>query len=388
MPFVARLLSCFLVPVQFWKKLRGTRPREPSIGKGSKALPEGPAASYGKTISGPTPGPRTHSAGAIGIVDEGIGSSASARPGPGTQLAPGNNPSTEARHAWHTSDSERPEVDTGTDSESISSEPDPILTAQMAPVAGTDQSMAPQHAPAAYHPHLDSRPTFADLLSRYYLAPLVVYYLDFGDTLSLQKVLPSLSTTYTQHILHDILPETTLMINTKRGGEGPENIRETLKPVIKRIARHDRVLPSDDRIVYEPEQYTNNCGGFRLGEFVPTSMAVRLPGENPVVWALSDDTPKSRGYRNFRKKPSDHEDSRIVRRRYCIFDDLYSERPGEGQPVQFPVKIFYKRSEGDNGSLRLHAVSIPLACLVERLTAEMTKIKRNRKPSKVPLGWS
>jgi hypothetical protein len=211
--------------------------------------------------------------------------------------------------------------------------------------------------------HTRRKPTLRDLFETYHLGPQIVPYLDFEATIHLQEIFPHLYSLCRQHILHDILPETHIIIHTRVGELEGEN-SDVLFPVIKRIPRHDRVrVFPQGCIVYE----TETCGGLMAGHFVPVSVSFSLQGQG-YRWRLISDSrslgtnPNNWHFRN-------HDTGFLWKESYAFSG--CSSKYSDPQTERFPVTIFYRRSARDSrGIYRLHAFSIPVAYLVDRLSAE------------------
>lgn len=347
--------------------------------EGNRNTPEGIPVQRGVKSTSPSPEGEADQAGLIGVTEEGVASSLPARFSPEGQprpdeLFPTENSESQDQPA-EIAKSKASDDSSGTDTESNAGEPDPIVAAEMGPEKLPSQPTASSQAPSAerYRTQSSEQPTFIDLLGRYDLARAIVSHLDFYSTVSFSDAFPEIKSVCDDHILHDIIPETEVKFYTQRTGELKE--RDELFPVIKRIKRERRVLPTGKLIVYEPKEYRKRCGGLRLGEFVPASIDFLLPGSRTELhWVLKADQPDSpssyRFSRNARDMRAGGERSRTLRTLYYTFDDLLSISGPGHEPEQFPIKVWYKKSDEEIGSHRFHALSIPYDSLVDRLIAD------------------
>jgi len=135
-----------------------------------------------------------------------------------------------------------------------------------------------------------------------------------------------------------------------------------LYPVMARIPPEKRVFP-DNRIVYESKHYSRTCGGFRAGDFA-TCLGFYLPGHGQnFTWGLEQESPK---FDTLRRSGLSRRRVRSGLSPRYRFADWISQPLKDGP---FPITVFYKLLE-ELGSYRLHALSIPIDFLINRLSSE------------------
>lgn len=230
--------------------------------------------------------------------------------------------------------------------------------------------------------------SLVDFISCLPLEHRLEQYLQIKDIINLGRISPELEIVVLKDFLQDyIISNSYITLRTKhvRAGSRP---RESLPlyPVIRRRDKLDRVLP-DGRVVYEPD-YNNFRPSYRPGKYAPDEIEFHLPIElhrpsrsrsTPYRWPLGENQvgrpyqTHDTVYREERNAPSSN--MSVVQ---GVFYKFRNEMSGEDQQDDFPVNVFYKR-EGDSEAAKLHAVSIPWECLLDRLLVEPVRLNGNNR---------
>lgn len=249
---------------------------------------------------------------------------------------------------------------------------------QPAPAADGSSTFAAERIPNIRHVNRNSLPseflTLADFLSCLPIGARLEFYLSIKDIINLGRSNSALKAVVDDFVLHYIVANTYIKFWTKYERADGRQRREWLMlyPVIKRIPVQDRNLP-EKRVVYEP-CYDETRHAYRLNEIAPDEIEFFLPERlelNPYCWPLGERQvrrPRRTRHISYREEcnapPSNFS---IVQEVFYKFENG-SMSIGD-QRSDFPVNVFYKRDH-DTETLKLHAVSIPLQCLLERLFAD------------------
>ena len=370
------------LPVRLWNMLRRKQAREGAVDDRGTQTPEGGSSIKGTFNSvGASANITARVVQTADITPERSRTSDCSVPSPEHVRQKGEK--VPAVNTDHESDgqpeSQLSENDFGSDTESLDSVIDPI-PAQMSQV-GPVIPLFPTtpRAPPAYRRGISATPTLVCLLGRYELAPNIIANLDFVGTRSMMVLFPdALGDLCRNHILHEIVPNSKIRFSTLRTDFTQERDRKFLIPVIKRIAKARRVFP-ENRIVFETRNNgSHNCGLFRPGEFAPASIDFLLPNSSQIAchWDLSEDvTNRRERQRSFRREGAIGRNPHALRAKYYKFSDLDSR----DFPEKFRVNVFYKRPDDSPGAY-LHAVSIPIDCLIQRLLTDVPGSPRSRIP--------
>jgi hypothetical protein len=267
------------------------------------------------------------------------------------------------------------EVDSniGDNDQQLNSIPPHTVDSEGKPPAPASEEVVPATVPAS-SPE-SSELTIETLITRLPINQ-VLQFLSMSDMVRLGHCNTVLRHICGEHLLHNMLPGTYIKFYTRLRKAGTKT-RSTewlsLYPVIKRVAKLDRVLPAN-RVVYEPD-FKQHRRLDRPGEFVPDLIEFHLPDHPwPYRWYLgAERTTSPRQYvPTSRNRHRDYEvrndpEAITVQTDYYKFEDL--KFGGSRRADDFPVNIFYKRDPQCEAA-KLLAISIPWDHLLKRLLHE------------------
>jgi hypothetical protein len=213
------------------------------------------------------------------------------------------------------------------------------------------------------------------------------HYLQIKEIINLGRSSPELKILVLKDFLQDYIVSNSYITFWTKHERAESRPRESLPlyPVIKDRDKLKRVLP-DDRVVYEPD-YDNFRHSYLPGKYAPDEIEFHLPIDlhrpsrsrsTPYRWPLGEkqarrpDETHDTVYREEPNAPSSN--MSIVQ---GVFYKFRNEMSSEDQQ-DFPVYVFYKR-EGEGEAVKLHAVSIPWECLLDRLLVEPVRLNGNNR---------
>jgi hypothetical protein len=188
------------------------------------------------------------------------------------------------------------------------------------------------------------------------------------EILELRAVSKAMLNMAEDYILHKLIPESQVEVYTESSVFGRITTEShKLFPVIRRVPKANRVLP-DDSLLYEPEYHLLETR-FGTNKFTPVKVKFTTPNQKTsYIWNLEP----LRGF-------SPHD---LPNGRGCCFptSESYCERMFEifnqfkikeiKEAIWLPVKVYYKHYGDDYPDIKIHAVSIPLQCLLKLIIAK------------------
>jgi hypothetical protein len=185
-------------------------------------------------------------------------------------------------------------------------------------------------------------------------------YLSLEQVLATRGVCRQMSRMAEFWVLHELIPESQIEVSTKSmvlGHESTEQVQ--LSPVIKKVVVAKRVLPGG-RLVFEPT-YEEVEARYRSNHFMPVKIIFTAPDQKTSYhWNLEPLREASRHEQPSRHRSYLYKPECYSRDKFLIFHKFKIAESKE----EIPIKVFYKRQNDGHPDTKLHAVSIPLKCLL------------------------
>jgi hypothetical protein len=210
----------------------------------------------------------------------------------------------------------------------------------------------------------------------------VFRYLTLEDILETRGICRRMRAEAQLYVLHDLLPLSRIQVSTKSIVYGQVKIEShELLPVIKRVPRRERHLPAG-RVVYEPD-YDTMTTRYHPNRFTPEKVVFTTPSERTSYhWNLEPLRKRTRHdlpYSRSRQPCLFASESYMRNEKFQVFHQFRIRESKEA--IHLPVKVFYKRCGDESPDIKLHAVSIPLDCLLKLIVAKRGLRWNEKQPS-------
>jgi hypothetical protein len=228
--------------------------------------------------------------------------------------------------------------------------------------SGADQHGSPPSEPS----ELQLQPTMSSLFHFFVNEFNILKYLSLEQILEVRGVSPQMSRMAQFWVLHKLIPESQIEVSTMSSVQGHQSTEQVrLSPVIKRVVVAQRVLPGG-RLVFEP-QYEEVEARYQPNHFMPVKIIFTTPDQQTSYhWSLEPLQEASRHEQPYRHRSYLYTPECYSRNKFLIFHKFKIEESKE----EIPIKVFYKRQNDGHPDTKLHAVSIPLECLLELVFAK------------------